>query len=335
MKKKVVIFFISCPFVTAGAMFHKTKKVTSHIGRAFLPAQPAQPKLTTLPSEIRERLIIEQIPLFINGEREIKNVLKNLTNVFNSHPTFRSLTKDSLFLKELGNIIASRISYWGLTDIDSLKRTLSQRAPRSPLLHILTALEEKKAHIFSLDTDLKSAIRDLDINKAQKILAQGANVNLVIITQSPFAFALEVYVSTQNNPQAYTMVKLLLDHGAQVNQQFTSGPQRDTFTPLLYAVSYSSKPLARLLISYGADVDVHIPDGWGYTSPLKKAIEKYEKGLIKLLLKNGATPTIPIGLVDEEDKRIIDAVKFAEIHTVNPNIPHLIKRIIVRNKHRQ
>eukprot|EP01098_Paradermamoeba_levis_P010044 TRINITY_DN4206_c0_g2_i1.p1 TRINITY_DN4206_c0_g2~~TRINITY_DN4206_c0_g2_i1.p1 ORF type:complete len:335 (-),score=77.75 TRINITY_DN4206_c0_g2_i1:323-1327(-) len=77
------------------------------------------------------------------------------------------------------------------------------------------------------------------------------------------------------------MVKMLIDHGVDVNI-----PDRSGMTALQHAVNHGNLDLSTLLVKHGAEINVKNPDG--DSNPLIIAINQENERLIELLLEAGA-----------------------------------------------
>lgn len=144
--------------------------------------------------------------------------------------------------------------------------------------------------------DLFKAIDNKDLNAAQAALDAGANVNalveniLNIANISPLWYAV--------NHDATDIVKLLLDHGANVN--FTA--PLDHSTPLTVAAERGDTEICGLLLEKGATVEVF--DGLMEYSPLMWAAEVGHDDEVALLLAHGA-------VVDAQNKHGVTALQVA------------------------
>ena len=79
-------------------------------------------------------------------------------------------------------------------------------------------------------------------------------------------------------------VKLLLDHGVPVDEPSTLGQ-----TPLMTAVTFGAKDVARLLVDRGAEVNARVP-GFDW-SVLHYAVAYGDPDTVALLLSRGADPS--------------------------------------------
>jgi ankyrin repeat protein len=123
---------------------------------------------------------------------------------------------------------------------------------------------------------LLQALHDGDCDLIKLLLHHGANPNLVSTrygeTQTPLAIA-----TTQ---QSTRFVKMLLDHGADVN-----GNSAKLGEPLAHAVSSDLQEIVRLLLAHGAD-----PNGSNSHRPLHLAVGRRDETMARLLLAHGADP---------------------------------------------
>lgn len=121
--------------------------------------------------------------------------------------------------------------------------------------------------------DLFTAILANEIDKIKSLILLLEDVNIQnIYGVTPFSFAIR-YI--RNND--YTILKLLLEHGAKVNVL-----DKYCNTPLLWACMYNDYNLAKFLLEYGAKVDVYNAKEM---SPMKWADFFKNEELIKLLKK--------------------------------------------------
>lgn len=85
---------------------------------------------------------------------------------------------------------------------------------------------------------------------------------------------------TRNDSRIPAVLKVLLEHGADVNVRNKFGE-----TPLLRSLQYGHEPLARLLIEHGADVNATTEEG---ETALMVAVKRKNEGLVRLLIDSGA-----------------------------------------------
>lgn len=110
---------------------------------------------------------------------------------------------------------------------------------------------------------LLRAIEDRDVEQVKTILELGANPRLD-------------FPVVESITRGHTVIlQLLLDNGANVNEM-----RQDGVTPLMASISYKRAEAIRLLLAYGADVNV--------AGTLKKAIQSGEEEVVNLLLEYGA-----------------------------------------------
>jgi ankyrin repeat protein len=79
-------------------------------------------------------------------------------------------------------------------------------------------------------------------------------------------------------------LKILLDHGADVDEAVVSPEDIAGFTPLMFAVRDNHEELAKLLIAKGANVNVRANNG---KTPLSLAVEKGYTAMAELLKSAG------------------------------------------------
>jgi ankyrin repeat protein len=113
--------------------------------------------------------------------------------------------------------------------------------------------------------------------------------NVRVITERCDGLAL---LTTASSHGYYDCVKLLLDHGADINRsvQLHEFPMLyNAFTIALYNIDYD---IMKLLTDMGADINIH--DSSHYT-PLTYAVEKRSYKNVKYLLNLGADVNVPSG----------------------------------------
>ncbi len=164
---------------------------------------------------------------------------------------------------------------------------MKERQPRPQRLTILIALtacllSSYSSHVYSMEPEipneanraLSEAVKEGDIDKVQGALNVGASPNCVIDNDGNTAL-MEAVGKEGEGP----MVKLLIEHGADVNHANNRG-----FTAFMLATNID---VARLLIEAGADVN-HA-DNNGDTALIWAADEKDEDpDMVKLLIEHGA-----------------------------------------------
>ncbi len=119
---------------------------------------------------------------------------------------------------------------------------------------------------------LISAVEQNDIKEVKKLLAEGADVNVIDKTSlTPLHHAIH-----KGNLK---IAEKLIEKGADVNAH-----TEESETPLYMAVLHNDTKMVKYLISKGADVNMSLTS-W---TPLFHASLKGYKKIVKLLLKNGA-----------------------------------------------
>jgi len=113
----------------------------------------------------------------------------------------------------------------------------------------------------------------------QVLLEHNADINSKGIGDTPLYKAMDNYYSTPGKPEAVDIVRRLLEHGADPNTCNHSHS-----TPLHCASSVGGPEVARLLLSYGANVDA---EDWEGRTPFQVASSNE---IAKLLLEHGAAP---------------------------------------------
>jgi ankyrin repeat protein len=110
------------------------------------------------------------------------------------------------------------------------------------------------------------------------LLEHGADVNL----QSNAGWTPLLRASFNAAPE---VVHLLLEHGADINV-----PNEDGWTPLHWASSNRGQEVVRLLLEHGADINVLNNAGW---TPLHRASFNAAPEVVRLLLEHGADINVP------------------------------------------
>lgn len=131
-------------------------------------------------------------------------------------------------------------------------------------------------------TPLAIAIFCNEIDIAELLIEHGANVNYETHTATMLTFAI------RHGDE--DMIKLLVNSGADVNSETDNG-----VIPLNYAVQNNfSANIIRFLIKNGADVNrpYNILHDENEKTPLMLACKKKNPTLIRVLIQNGADPTI-------------------------------------------
>src|SRR5258707_1004171 len=126
----------------------------------------------------------------------------------------------------------------------------------------------------SLDQEFLDAVEKRDVTKIQPLLSKGANINAKEPINGHFALQYAI-----NWPDA-SLVKLLLDKGADVNTADKSG-----YTALINAageIGSEYATIAELLIDRGADIHAQ------HDAAIFAAVRNAEPSVVRLLLKKGA-----------------------------------------------
>jgi ankyrin repeat protein len=170
-----------------------------------------------------------------------------------------------------------------------------------------------EAGLDSLKVALLKAAEEVDEKAVAELLRQGANANaedargwtpLILAAQTGNVAMVRTLISAGANVNHRTstkrgstalcfgvgggnldVVRAFLDSGADVN-----GKSRDGMTPLYFAASLGALPIAELLISKGADVDLfaNVDSLGGSWNPLIVAVDRGRLEMVQLLLKHGA-----------------------------------------------
>lgn len=135
------------------------------------------------------------------------------------------------------------------------------------------------------DVNIKDKLGDTPLHLAAKLkhndiveflLDCGANINALNQARRSALFEAARLHRQQ-------IVESLLSRGAEVNLMDELG-----FTPLLFAFQREgADEIIRLLVAYGADVNVRFPQGVR-SSPLHLAVARNNKNIVELLLAHGA-----------------------------------------------
>ena len=131
-----------------------------------------------------------------------------------------------------------------------------------------------------MSVDLFRAIQRHDVRRVAELLAQGANANA---TNEDGWTALQIAIDETVDGGSPEVVRLLLDHGANVN-----APEGQTPT-LLLVWRPTNKQVARILLEAGADANVCTDSG---ESPLRDCVAEGDLDMVSLLLKAGADRSI-------------------------------------------
>jgi len=123
------------------------------------------------------------------------------------------------------------------------------------------------------------AMRDYQLDAMKVLLAAGADVSY--IGNDGWSVLHQAVDCRQNRGDKNgDIVKLLIEAGADINQQLASGS-----TPLALAVSHNHLAQVKLLMAAGADPNIENNDGW---HPLNRAVIENKPEVVKALLAGGA-----------------------------------------------
>ncbi|HEX7649355.1 MAG TPA: ankyrin repeat domain-containing protein [Noviherbaspirillum sp.] len=129
--------------------------------------------------------------------------------------------------------------------------------------------------------ELASAIHKGDPDVVRSMLANGAPVGALSHDGfAPLANAVMLGASTRLRPQALEIVKLLVESGADIEQQ---GPRGNT--PLTAAVGWSTPEIVEYLLIKGANPNSR---GYGGTAALYQATRHKKAQITELLIRHGA-----------------------------------------------
>lgn len=134
-----------------------------------------------------------------------------------------------------------------------------------------------------------------DEERLQLLISMGAVINAVQPSaHGPLYFACNAKCEPISS--GIETVQHLLDAGAEINVR--SGPTRSS--PLHMTARRGNLELAKLLISFGADLEIR--DAKGET-PLRRAVNCRQAVMVNYLVEAGADPTTP----DDEGKSCFDS----------------------------
>lgn len=127
--------------------------------------------------------------------------------------------------------------------------------------------------------DIHESISLGDIPAIKAFLDKGNDINKKYDKGVPLLFY------AIKNDRSYQVAKYLLNHGANVNLEFSG------ITPLMYAVAYQNHEIVKELINHKADVNSVSSD---QQTALTFAIKGRDKKALQLLVNNGADPSLKI-----------------------------------------
>ena len=137
----------------------------------------------------------------------------------------------------------------------------------------ITNLKQEEETSRNINENIRKTVKANDNNLLERIL-DSAPRNMPIASG-----VLHISAAIGNEK----IVKLLLDHGAEVNEKFNG------LTPLLLASSNNHSLVAKLLLQFGADVNAQNQDG---RSSLLMAVRNEHSELVSLLLSHKANMEI-------------------------------------------
>jgi ankyrin repeat protein len=134
---------------------------------------------------------------------------------------------------------------------------------------------------------LHDAAHAWDNERVRLLLSFGAEVNARKFDggHTPLYYAAN-YVDLARPADGKAVAETLICHGAEVNVQ--SGPIRGT--PLHTAARRDNTAVGAVLLSAGADIEARDIKG---ETPLRRALNCRQPGMIELLLAHGANPDAP------------------------------------------
>lgn len=163
-----------------------------------------------------------------------------------------------------------------------------------------------------LEKELVNAIRSGDLDTVKNLTEKGVNVNATTDLGDPLPDAI------LHSPLPIPIAQQLLKHGANPNSQDMFGQ-----TALWYAVHKRNPDMVKLLLKYGADVNIK-NQMYGNTSFMIAISDLDDPALIKLMLEHGANLTI-------KNKMGRTAVDIAQ-EINNPEIIEMLQKAIAEHK---
>ena len=164
-----------------------------------------------------------------------------------------------------------------------------------------------------VDKELIEAAKNGDLRGAQRAIDDGADVNV------QDEYGLTALMQASNYGKGYTeIVKLLLDHGADVNM--TSNGD----TALMFASTNDHTEIVRILLDHGADINVQ--DKYGQTALMQASGEECgHTEIVKLLLDHGADINVQdeygqTALMNAIEFEYTEIVKLLLEHGADPNL---------------
>ncbi|ETN44981.1 uncharacterized protein HMPREF1541_09857 [Cyphellophora europaea CBS 101466] len=174
-------------------------------------------------------------------------------------------------------------------------------------------------------TPLHQAAIAGNVNVLENLLSMGAEINTLSATYRLSALHLAIVI------KKYAIAEALVRKGAEINttaisQRFSA--RRSNFTsPLISAISLGCTKLVKLLIEYGADVNMKVGlfDRSLYNVyALEVACERLDLILVELLLKSGARANDGYPII-----AAIRAYKYCWIPESPSTLPRIIKVLIL------
>ncbi|HZW61589.1 MAG TPA: ankyrin repeat domain-containing protein [Candidatus Babeliales bacterium] len=160
---------------------------------------------------------------------------------------------------------------------------------------------KKRKVVNASDELLSKAVDADDLGAVEAALQKGANINgynaegLTPLMHAPsfemtnFLLKNKANVNMRSNDEDQmtalmyagpTVIKLLLEHGADINAKDANG-----YTALMHAITEDDIESAHLLLEYGADINA--TDAFGFTALMWAAVGNNTEA-VKLLLEKGA-----------------------------------------------
>jgi regulator of RNase E activity RraB len=254
------------------------------------------------PSEITQEIIINLIPTKITEPRQLIQLIKDFTNIGMTEKYLRDIMANKTFHSYISKILENRIQSSKI--IQDALTTLRKKKVTSPFVETLetvkNTLRTKEIYL----NELTQAIQKDNKNTVISALEKLKTADLVINGKPLLLYAIANTVSDQ-------IIEILLNYGANPNSSYTLEDGVEV-TPLLLEVYQPN--LVKLLIDHGANVNYQNNDGITpllnilNVPQLASDLIPDQLETIKLLLENGAK-------INEKDPNdgstpLLKAIKF-------------------------